>query len=61
MHKRKATVSCRIWTILPWWAKEFCEPAHKIWQNLLRKTVGPTNHHFAYSHNSWSRISGAVL
>jgi len=42
MHKWKAAVSHRIWTILPWWAAEFCELAYGIWQNLPRKTVGPT-------------------
>jgi len=42
-HKRKAAVSHRIWTILPWWATKFCQLAREIWQNLLWKTVGPSN------------------
>jgi len=31
---------CRICTILPWWAMEFCKLSHWIWQNLPWKTVG---------------------
>jgi len=49
MHKWKAAVSCGIWTILPWWAKEFCKLVHGIWQNLLRKTVGLSHHHWHIS------------
>jgi len=44
MHKWKAAVSCKIWTILAQWAAEFCEMACGIWQNLPRKTVGPSYH-----------------
>jgi len=43
MHKWTATVSSRIWTILPWWAMEFCELAHGIGQNWSRKSLGPIN------------------
>jgi len=41
MHKRKAAISRRIWTILPQSAAEFCELARGIWQNFSQKTVGP--------------------
>jgi len=36
-------VSHIIWTILLWWSAEFCELAHGIWQNLLQKTVDPSD------------------
>jgi len=39
-YKWKATMSRRIWTILPRTAAEFCKLARLIWQNFPLNTVG---------------------
>jgi len=42
-QKLKDAASRGIWTILLSQATKFCKPAHQIWQNFPRKTVGPTD------------------
>jgi len=42
-YKWNATMSRRVWTILPLYAAEFCKLVHGIWQNFPRKTVGPSS------------------
>jgi len=43
-------VSRRTWTILPQWAADYRELGwNGIWQNFMRKTVGPTREHFKQS------------
>jgi len=59
-YKKKAMVCRRIWIILLWWATEFCDLAHSIWQNFPQKTVGPGHQRETptLAHNSENRHNG---